>query len=251
MRVLIITPTHKEFDFFLQSCTALGFKAENSEVGKLPVVRFPDLGITPARGGTGKVQFAVQAQHLLDTFVDWDLVICAGAGGGLVDELSIGDVVVATTTVEHDYHNKFSKLPVPGFEGAHSALTDLRRAALLARSFKVQFGAIASGDEDVVDTERRTALHQQTKALAVAWEGAGGARACLFSNVPFLEIRGITDKADHSAPSDYDVNLEAAINSVATFIATCLSQTGCNLQGLEFHQPANNGVQPTAEKRGG
>jgi adenosylhomocysteine nucleosidase len=148
--------------------------------------------------------------------------------------------VVATTTVEHDHHNKFSKRPIPGFEGAHSALADLRRSALLPRSFKVHFGAIASGDEDVVDTERRTVLHQGTKALAVAWEGAGGARACLFSNVPFVEIRGITDKADQNAPSDYDVNLEAAINNVATFIATCLSQTGCNLQVLKSNEPANN-----------
>jgi nucleoside phosphorylase len=55
---------------------------------------------------------------------------------------------------------------------------------------------IASGDEDIVTIERAAELHTQTGAVAVAWEGAGVARACLFSQIPYLEIRGITDTAD-------------------------------------------------------
>ena len=31
------------------------------------------------------------------------MVICAGTAGGLSDDLKIGDVVVATETVEHDF----------------------------------------------------------------------------------------------------------------------------------------------------
>jgi adenosylhomocysteine nucleosidase len=52
----------------------------------------------------------------------------------------------------------------------------------------------------------------------VAWEGAGGARACKFSQVPFVEIRGVTDKADHSAPSDFESNLALAMNNIAALI---------------------------------
>jgi adenosylhomocysteine nucleosidase len=225
MKVLIITPTRKEFDFFLQTCTKMGLRVENSEVGKLPVVGFPDLGITLACGGAGKTQYAVQTQHLLDMCTDWDLVICAGAAGALVDELRIGDIVVATSTVEHDYCNKFSQHPLPRFEGAQTTIADLRRGVPLTDSFKVWFGPIASGDEDVVEAERRRVLQQVTGALVVAWEGVGGARACAFSNVPFVEIRGVTDTANNSAPSDYDRNLEATINNVATFLAVWLSHT--------------------------
>jgi adenosylhomocysteine nucleosidase len=224
MKALIITPTPEEFDFVLQACTKMGLKTENSEVGKLAVVGFPDLGITLAWGGAGKTQYAVQTQHLLDMHTDWDLVICAGAGGALADELHIGDVVVATTTIEHDYCNKFSQSPFPTFEGAQTAIADLHRRVLLPNSFKVRFGPIASGDEDVVDAERRRALQQATGALVVAWEGVGGARACAFSNVPFVEIRGVTDTANHSAPSDYDRNLEATISNVATLVAAWLGQ---------------------------
>jgi adenosylhomocysteine nucleosidase len=224
MRILIVTPMQEESDFFLRSCTRHGFHAESSVAGRLPVMQLPDLGITLARGGVGKAQFALQTQHLLDTCPDWDLVICAGVGGALVDDLSIGDVVVATTTVEHDYNNKFNERPLPRFDGAQTAIADLGRVSLSSSSFKVHFGMVASGDEDVMDAERRRILHQSTGALVVAWEGAGGARACAFSDVPFVEIRGVTDTANRNAPSDFEANLEAAMNNVATLITSWISQ---------------------------
>jgi adenosylhomocysteine nucleosidase len=215
---LIVTPLQKEFDFFLSSCTRQGVQAENAVIGRLPVARLPALGLTLARGGTGKVQFAVQTQHLLDARPGWELVICAGAAGGLADELAIGDVVVATTTIEHDYNNKFSQRPLPRFDGAPSAIDSLRQAASAPDSFKVHFGAVASGDEDVVDDERKKILQQLTGALAVAWEGAGGARACAFSNVPYVEMRGITDAANHAAPADFEANLEVVMSNIVTLL---------------------------------
>lgn len=226
MKILVITPMQEELDFFTRGCTARGFHAEGAVIGKLPVTRFPDLRITLAQGGIGKAQFAVQTQHLLDACPDLDLVICAGAAGGLVDDLSLGDVVVATTTVEHDYNNRFSDRPSPRFEGAPAVIAGLRQAASLLTRFAVHFGPVASGDEDVVDDERRQELHRSTGALAVAWEGAGGARACAFSHVPFVEIRAVTDTADRHAPSDFEANLEIAMHNAATLITSWVGHAG-------------------------
>ena len=223
MSRLIITPMKEELDFLLQSCTKRGFHTESAMVGRLPVVRLPDLGITLARGGLGKVQFAVQTQHLLDTCSDWDLIICAGAAGALADKVRVGDVVVATTTVEHDYNNKFNERALPKFDGARAAIADLKSVSQSVNAFSVHFGPIASGDEDVVETERKRALHESTGALAVAWEGAGGAKACAFSGIPFIEIRGVTDTADHKAASDFEENLEVAMNNLATLITSWVS----------------------------
>jgi adenosylhomocysteine nucleosidase len=225
MDLLIITPLQEELDFFLQGCAGRGFLVEHTLAGKLPVAQLPELGIIVARGGIGKAQFAVHTQHLLDIHAGWRLVICAGAAGGLVDDLSVGDVVVATTTVEHDYQNKFSQRPAPQFDGAPAAIADLRRITLSSTSFKVRFGAVASGDEDVIDNERKRALHRSTGALAVAWEGAGGARACAFSSVPFVEIRGVTDAANHAAPVDFEANLAVAMHNIATLIISWVMLT--------------------------
>ena len=108
-------------------------------------MRLPSLGVTLARGGLGKAQFALQTQHLLDSCSDWDLIICAGAAGALTNEVSVGDVVVATTTVEHDYNNKFSERALPKFDGARAAIADLRSVSQSVNVFSVHFGPIASG----------------------------------------------------------------------------------------------------------
>lgn len=224
MRKLIVTPMREELDFLVQGCTKAGFHAESATVGRLPVVRLPSLGVTLAQGGLGKVQFAVQTQHLLDTRNDWDLIICAGAAGALVEEVSVGDVVVATTTVEHDYNNKFNERALPKFDSDQVAIANLKSVSRSASAFSVHFGPIASGDEDVVEIERKRALRESTGALAVAWEGAGGARACAFSRIPFVEIRGVTDTADRNAASDFENNLGVAMSNLATLITSWINQ---------------------------
>lgn len=218
MKTLVVIPTQEEFKFFLESCTEYKFRVEDSTVGRLPVVQFSDLGIILSRGGLGKVQFAIQTQHLLDAHPDCDLVICAGAAGALVDSLSVGDVVVATETVEHDINNRFGPPLLPRFRGAETIIADLRSMSPVSDSFQVHFGPIASGDEDVIDTERKQMLHKVTGGLAVAWEGAGGARACQFNDIPFIEIRGVTDRADGDAASDFETNLASVMRNVATLI---------------------------------
>jgi adenosylhomocysteine nucleosidase len=154
----------------------------------------------------------MKTQHLLDARPDWDLVICAGAAGALVDELSPGDIVVATETVEHDIRNKFGKPLLLSSASAATALAELRRSGpTTPATFNIHFGPIARGHEDVVDAERRGEIRLLTGALAVAWEGAGGARACHFSGVPFIEIRGITDHASRQSPVDFETNLASAL----------------------------------------
>ena len=74
----------------------------------------------------------------------------------------------------------------------------------------------------MVNGARQEELRRRTDALAVAWEGAGGARACQFSAVPFVEIRGVTDGANSSAAADFAANLETAMRNVATLIVTWL-----------------------------
>jgi adenosylhomocysteine nucleosidase len=130
------------------------------------------------------------------------------------------DVVVATETVEHDIRNQFGEPLLPRFRGDAAAVAELRSPAALCPSFQVHVGPVASGDEDVADSDRRKMVHARTGALAVAWEGAGGARACRFSGLPFVEIRGITDRADSEAALDFRGNLRGAMGNLAMLL-TC------------------------------
>lgn len=217
MGILVVTPLPLEFDAFVEGCVALDCGVERGMLGRLPVARLPDLDMTVARGGVGKAQFAVHTQHLLDT-APWDLVVCAGTAGAVAPEVAVGDVVVGAVTVEHDYNNRMFQRPKPRFEGDASTLAALRHVHPAPNSFAVHFGAVASGDEDVVDATRRDWLREQTGALCVAWEGAGGARAAAFSQTPFVEIRGLTDQANHLAVVDFQANLRLAMTHIASLL---------------------------------
>jgi adenosylhomocysteine nucleosidase len=172
--------------------------------------------VTP--GGHGKAQFAVQAQYLIGQFPAAQLLICAGAAGSLAPELSVGDVVVGTESVEHDYRLLFATRPLPRFPGHGPSIDALRRSAQGISGFHVAFDVIASGDEDVVTSQRAQSIRDQTGAVCVAWEGSGAARAALFNGIGSLEIRAVTDAADKEAPQRFDANLPVAMANLGSLL---------------------------------
>jgi adenosylhomocysteine nucleosidase len=169
MKTLIVTPMQEEFDGFIHGCQAQGLATESVMLGRIAGACLPKLQLTVAPGGLGKTQFAVQTQHLIECRSDWELVICAGAAGGIDETVCIGDVVIGTETIEHDIRNKCGTTPlIPRFQGASAIVEALSRVALQDSTFHVHRGAIASGDEDVVDSERRREIRERTGALATA-----------------------------------------------------------------------------------
>jgi adenosylhomocysteine nucleosidase len=179
-----------------------------------------------AAGGHGKTQFATQTQYLIDHFPSVELVICAGDAGALDPALGVGDVVVGTTTVEHDFRLLFQTRPLPRFAADASAIDRLRRAARGISGFTVSFDVIASGDEDVVSSARATALRAQTGAACVAWQGSGAARAAAFNGIGSVELRAVTDAADKEAPHDFAAQLPFALHNLAVLLTAFLETTG-------------------------
>jgi len=132
--------------------------------------------------------------------------------------------VVGTETVEHDYRLLFASRPLPRFPGHGPSIDALRRLARRVSGFQVAFDVIASGDEDVVVSERAQAIRDQTGAACVAWEGSGAARAALFNGIGSLEIRAVTDAADKEAPQRFDANLPIAMANLASLLQLWLGQ---------------------------
>src|SRR5262245_26011509 len=218
---LIVTPLQEEYNDLYNSLSALGLDSLQTNIGKLNIHHFPALNITLARGGHGKTQFGIQTQYLLD-HAHFNLVICAGAAGALSPEVKVGDVIIATSTLEHDYNNKFSDRPKPRFAGDAKSIKQIKALNLSNAGFKVHFGIMAGGDEDVIEVTRGAELRELHDALAVAWEGVGGARASAFSEVPYLEIRGATDTANHEAPVVFYINLKVVMKNIAQLLVQWL-----------------------------
>ena len=226
-RALILTPLGAEQAILLE---VVGQKHPIEEIAglRIPCGYIATWQALIALGGHGKAQFAAQTQYLIDQFPSAELVVCAGAAGSLHPDLAVGDVVVGVDTVEHDYQLRFASRPFPRFPAHAPSLQRLRVAAAALSGVRVAFGTIASGDEDVVSTQRAVAIRAQTAALCVAWEGSGAARAAAFSGVGSLEVRAMTDSANKAAPSDFATNLPVAMSNLAQVLIALFADPNCS-----------------------
>ncbi|MBD2534902.1 5'-methylthioadenosine/S-adenosylhomocysteine nucleosidase [Nostoc flagelliforme FACHB-838] len=218
MKMVIVTPLKEELCFLVQELKQAGLKAQKLYLGNLEVLEFSDFDLFIAQGGHGKTQFGIQAQYLLSELPHVELLMCAGAAGALSSSLAVGDVVAATEIVEHDYNLKFVSRPLPRFASDLQVIKILQNLTKQQLNFQLHFGAVASGDEDIITVERSQELAQSTDCIAVAWEGAGGARASLFNQKSYIELRGITDTANHLAAADFERNLALAMSNLAQII---------------------------------
>jgi adenosylhomocysteine nucleosidase len=105
-RALVLAPLSEELAILRDAC---GRRQALESIGdlRIPCAYLRPWRVLLAAGGHGKAQFAVQAQYLVDCFPSASLIVCAGAAGSLDPDLSVGDVVVGTETIEHDYRLLF------------------------------------------------------------------------------------------------------------------------------------------------
>ena len=172
--ILVTVPQVQELEPLLDALRAAGVTSRTVVAGRLGGELFDALRMLFVVGGHGKAQHAVHTQHVIDNVPGLQVLMCAGAAGALDAGLVPGDVVVGACTIEHDYTLRFVQRPLPRWDADDELLAELRRAAdRTGASFRTMFGAIASGDEDVVDRARALELAKATGALCVAWEGRG------------------------------------------------------------------------------
>jgi adenosylhomocysteine nucleosidase len=218
MKTAILTPLQEELAILVAELEQFGLHKSELRLGNLKVFEFSEVDLLVACGGHGKTQFGIQAQYLLCQAPQIQQLLCAGAAGALSNSLQVGDIVVATETIEHDYTLKFVNRPLPRFAGNSQIVEALQHLPKTGLAFSIHFGIVASGDEDIVDVARGQELARVTDSIAVAWEGAGGARACQFNEKRYVELRGMTDTANHQAAADFEVNLETAMHNLAQLV---------------------------------
>jgi adenosylhomocysteine nucleosidase len=179
----------------------------------------------------GKVAAATTVSTLIHQF-GVSHVVFSGVAGGLPSQVGVGDVVVASSFVQHDMDASplFPRFEVPLYgqtffpsdellskallSAAQDALPliaqQLAQAGLLedlgpaCRPWQVHHGLIASGDQFIGRLEQRQAiLSAMPEVLAVEMEGAAVAQVCHDFGLPFAALRIISDQADQSAHVDF------------------------------------------------
>ncbi len=162
--------------------------------------------------GVGKVNAALCVQALRDCF-GVTHVVNTGVAGSLDAALDIGDFVISTDAMYHDFdcHTLNTNYPVGQVPGlsvrAFPADVQLMKVAFAAAeqtcAGHAHLGRVASGDQFVCQKEHKQKIISDTGALCTEMEGAAIAHGAWRNNIPFVVIRAISDKADDSAEMDY------------------------------------------------
>ena len=169
--------------------------------------------------GIGKVNAAICTQMLIDIYKP-DRLIFSGVAGGLLPNMTVGDLIIASHLIQFD-------VDLTAFGRRHGELPDRDRMiqsdpALMdhaAKAYDAAFaddaslrpnlmiGTIVSGDRFVKDSDTLRWLQREFAALATEMEGAAVGYTCDLSGLPFVVVRGLSDTAGEDAPDDFTANL--------------------------------------------
>lgn len=163
--------------------------------------------------GIGKVSSAICTQMLID-FYEPAVIINSGVAGALSKEVTVGDVVIATSAVQHDFDSTafgdpkgtleiFGKkmIELPADEEISEKLFEAAKNLEGTRAFR---GIVATGDKFVADSEERLSIGKEFSALACEMEGGAMAQVCVRAGVPFAILRSISDDIGHNTTVDFD-----------------------------------------------
>lgn len=173
--------------------------------------------------GVGKVNAAMCTQTMIDVF-DVTGIINTGIAGSLDADINIGDIVLASDTLEHDMD-----VAALGYEPGiipdtsvsvfktDDYLMDIAMQAVKASAIDVTVftGRVVSGDQFISSKEKKAWLVSTFGGRCAEMEGASIGHVAVLNSVPYLVVRAISDKADDSAQLDYPTFAARAIaNSV-------------------------------------
>lgn len=182
--------------------------------------------VVVVRSGIGKVNAAICTQILADIF-QVDAVINTGVAGSLRNEIDIADIVLSTDALQHDVDATgfgYELGVIPRMDTsvfmADKGLVELAKQICTEEISEVgvHAGRIISGDQFISDSEKKKWLVNNFDGYCTEMEGAAIAHAAYLNGIPFLIIRAISDKADHSAEMAYSEFEELAIKSTVKLL---------------------------------
>lgn len=171
--------------------------------------RIGDTEVVGVQGGIGKVNAALCAQKLIDLYHP-EAIINVGVAGALERSLHVGDIVISTDAVQHDFDTTvFGDAPgqISGFDvlafPADPALIAKAETAAAKLGYHYVTGRVASGDQFIEAKEKKDYIISQFGAACTEMEGAAMAQTAYVNGIPFVILRAISDGADEGAIMSY------------------------------------------------
>lgn len=185
------------------------------------------------QSGIGKVNAAVCAQVLIDTF-QVSQIIFTGVAGALDPELKIGDIIISQDAMQHDFDvtdlgyqiGEIPRLNCRFFEADPGLVKLAGEAGDELQGIKVKTGRILSGDQFIACKDKAGLLREQLDGHCAEMEGAAVAQVCTMNGIPFIVIRAMSDRADGEAPDNFSSFVHQAAENSLRLIRGMLRKLG-------------------------
>lgn len=161
--------------------------------------RLDGVPVCLARCGIGKVHAGLCAQGMILRY-PIDAILNIGVAGALWEGVAVGDVVIAASAVQHDVDTTPIGDPLGMISGPNivhfpcdESLSALLKEAAKQAGIAMTQGAIATGDQFIVGTDKKDFLGSFFGAAACDMEGGAIAQCCYEMGVPYAACRSISD----------------------------------------------------------
>lgn len=190
--------------------------------------------VTAAVAGIGKLNSYISTLELIKECLP-DRVVFIGISGAVAPELKIGDVVLSESITQYDIDYFFDKIlpggnsePMKGLILTDKNLTDeIDNAFRIFQKHESSQRTLAGGCTGSADLYMTPEVYSRymdvltrREVLSVDMEGFSAAAAAQVRNIPFAQIRIISDGADGVKPdaSDFRKFLRNASKDLASII---------------------------------
>lgn len=214
-KFLLIAAMDSEFEDIIG---AYGFK-KNSNTNAYEV-EFGNKSLIIAKVGVGPINAAMALTHLLDTN-SFDEVILLGLGGAIDQKLNPGDIVIATSVVQHDaicsYDDRKEfmacgelhlSLEVHDrkniYMKASEEMNQRYEQYLRKDGMIIYKGVVASGSEFVGSKAKKEEIRKSLNdALMVDMEACSVAYICNHKGIKFSIIKTVADTMKENSSVEY------------------------------------------------
>ena len=197
--------------------------------------KFVGKTVVIVKSGIGKVNAARCTQLLIDQY-NPAAIINTGMAGGIHQGLSIGDFIIGTESVQHDFDvtafGHFKGYMCTGDDDTQPTIyksdkilvdTLSKAAKSVIKSRSVIYGRIATGDVFVSDTKLKKEIHKLFNAVAAEMESGAIAQTAYYANIPFVIARTISDLADGTAAESFEEFENKAADNSAEIVLKFIS----------------------------
>lgn len=224
MKIGIIVAMEEEFQPLLEQISIELVKERKQQ--KIWLANYLNHELVIIKSSIGKVNAAIATQLLIDNY-NIDLVINFGTVGALVNNISIGDVIFANRFRYHDadatvFGYEIGQVPqMPAYYEIDVEPYILSNT----ENYQIHVGETVTSDTFASSDERINQITQNfPDALICEMEVAAIAQTLYYEDIPFVSIKGVSDKAGSNGDVEFKENLRRSMENAADAVLKVLNK---------------------------